>query len=231
MNRVFGSVPGPRTAYGCKKISAMHATHLTGEPLADGIEPSRERVEAVFRVLAAALHAFDRYTAEHSCESSLLAGQVAARLGVGAEQAELIAQVAAVHDIGKVGIPSAILHKPGPLTEEEFALVRQHPVIGEQILLRVPELADVARAVRHEHERWDGRGYPDGLGGTAIPLASRVVLACDSWNAMTSDRPYRPAMMTQAAAAELERCSGTQFDPQVVRALLEVLLDTGRAGA
>ena len=97
--------------------------------------------------------------------------------------------------------------------------MREHPVIGERILATVPGLEAVARAVRHEHERWDGDGYPDGLVGDAIPLASRIVLACDAWNALVSDRPYRKALPRDVALAELRRCAGTQFDPTVVAAL------------
>ena len=118
-----------------------------------------------------------------------------------------------LHDIGKLGIPTEILHAPRALTEEERIVMEQHPVIGERILQGIPYLEEVARAVRHEHERWDGTGYPDGLAGEAIPLASRVVFACDAWHAMTSDRPYRKALPEDVARAELAANAGTQFDP------------------
>ena len=109
--------------------------------------------------------------------------------------------------------------------------MREHPVVGERILNAVPGLAEIARAVRHEHERWDGHGYPDGLAGEAIPLASRIVLVCDAYHAMTSDRPYRRAMPRADAVAELRRCAGTQFDPAVVWALIEVLHNERRPAA
>src|SRR5262249_4002977 len=130
---------------------------------------------------------------------------------------------AVFHDIGKIAIPEAILHKQGPLTPAERATIEQHTLIGEQILAPVEFLATVRRLVRHEHERWDGTGYPDGLKAEEIPLGSRIILACDALHAMTSDRPYRKAMTCEEAIAELRRNAGTQFDPRVIEALLELV--------
>jgi HD-GYP domain-containing protein (c-di-GMP phosphodiesterase class II) len=127
---------------------------------------------------------------------------------------------AVLHDIGKVAVPDRILHKPAALNPDEWALMREHPVIGERILRAIPGMGAVARIVRHEHERFDGRGYPDGLAGRDIPIGSRIILACDAFNAMTTDRPYRAAMSRRAALDELCRCAGTQFDPQVTEALV-----------
>jgi HD-GYP domain-containing protein (c-di-GMP phosphodiesterase class II) len=135
----------------------------------------------------------------------------------------MIARVARLHDIGKLGVPREILLKPGPLDEHEQELMRAHTRIGGSILEAVPALADVAVAVRHEHERWDGSGYPDGIAGEEIPLASRIVLACDAWHAMTSRRPYRPPLAHHEAIGELEHGAGTQFDPDVVDALIGLL--------
>ena len=120
-------------------------------------------------------------------------------------------------------MPEAILSKPGPLTPEERAIMERHTIAGEQILAPVEFLAGVRALVRHEHERWDGAGYPDKLAGEAIPLGSRIILACDALHAMTSDRPYRAALTPEDAVAELRRHAGTQFDPRVVDALLGVL--------
>ncbi len=128
--------------------------------------------------------------------------------------------MALLHDIGKVGIPDAILQKQGPLDEQEWQLMRQHPVVGEHIIAGTPGLSHLAPAMRSEHEHWDGHGYPDGLIGEEIPLPSRITLACDALNAMTNDRPYRPAMTLEHAQDELLACAGTQFDPQIVDALL-----------
>ena len=115
---------------------------------------------------------------------------------------------ALLHDIGKVGIPDEILHKNGPLDAREWEIMRQHPVIGERIMRAIPGMGSIARVVRHEHERWDGGGYPDGLAGEAIPLAARIILACDAYHAMVSDRPYRKAMSHHDAMAELTSNAG-----------------------
>jgi two-component system cell cycle response regulator len=119
-----------------------------------------------------------------------------------------------------VGIPDAILQKQGPLDDEEWQLMRQHPIVGERIIAGTPGLSHLAPAMRAEHERWDGTGYPDGLAGEQIPLASRITLACDALHAMTSNRPYRPAMPLSHAREELRAGAGSQFDPNVIKALL-----------
>ncbi len=150
---------------------------------------------------------------------------VAHRMGLSEEEVADIEQAALLHDVGKIGVPDSILHKPGPLGESEKELMHEHPIIGERIVASIEGLAHLAPVIRAEHERWDGKGYPDGLSGEHIPLASRVVFTCDSFHAMTSDRPYRDAMGVRAALEELERSSGKQFDPSTVRALLDVVGD------
>jgi HD-GYP domain-containing protein (c-di-GMP phosphodiesterase class II) len=152
-----------------------------------------------------------------------LAVETARLLGLSQGEIERVSDGALLHDVGKVAIPNEILFKPGPLTPEEWAVMREHPVIGERILRRTPELAAIAPMVRHEHERWDGGGYPDGLAGEAIPMGSRIILACDAYNAMITARPYRAPMSTADAMEELRRSAGTQFDPRVLDALLRVL--------
>ncbi|HMS61288.1 MAG TPA: diguanylate cyclase [Solirubrobacteraceae bacterium] len=185
-----------------------------------------QSVRSVVQALAATLQARDGYTGEHADAVHDLSVAVGDRLGLrGQEMAELAA-VALLHDVGKIGIPDSLLHKQGPLDPADWVVMREHPVIGERILATVPGLESVARAVRHEHERWDGDGYPDGLVGDAIPLASRIVLACDAWHALGSDRPYRKALPRDVALAELRRCAGTQFDPTVAAALIDVLEST-----
>jgi diguanylate cyclase (GGDEF)-like protein/putative nucleotidyltransferase with HDIG domain len=178
--------------------------------------PQRDAIEA----LALALLERDRYTGEHSEAVIDMSGAVARNLGLNAPEVERIRSAALLHDIGKVAIPDEILHKPGPLTTEEWRLMREHPVIGERILRVLPGLGSVARIVRHEHERWDGGGYPDGLAGEAIPLGSRIIIAADTYHAITSDRPYRAAKSHSEAVEELTRCAGTQFDPRVTEVLI-----------
>jgi PAS domain S-box-containing protein len=172
------------------------------------------------RTLLAALQARDFYTSSHSKKVVELASAVAKRLGLDHAAARDVEQVALLHDIGKVGIPDAILQKQGPLDDQEWQLMRQHPIVGEHIIAGTPGLSRLAPAIRAEHERWDGDGYPDGLAGEQIPIASRITLACDALNAMTSDRPYRAAMTLKRAEHELQSCGGTQFDPQIIQALL-----------
>jgi HD-GYP domain-containing protein (c-di-GMP phosphodiesterase class II) len=140
-----------------------------------------------------------------------------------ADHVDRIAHAALLHDVGKLATPNDILHKDGPLTAEEWKVMVEHPVVGERILMRTPELVAIAPLVRHEHEHWDGSGYPDGLAGHKIPLGSRIILACDAYNAMITSRPYRAAMAHEEAIDQLRRGSGRQFDPEVVEALLDLL--------
>jgi two-component system, cell cycle response regulator len=162
------------------------------------------------------LHAHLRGTAE-------LAAAVGRELGMGPEALDEVARAAELHDVGKMAIPDAILEKTGPLDDAEWSFMRRHTLIGERILLAAPALRAAARLVRASHERWDGRGYPDGLAGEDIPLGARVVAACDAYHAMTTERPHRPRRSNSEALAELYRCAGTQFDPMVVDAFSRVL--------
>jgi diguanylate cyclase (GGDEF)-like protein len=152
-----------------------------------------------------------------------LAVRVARRLGVPDEELDIVGRAAQLHCVGKVGIPDTILNKPGPLTREEWEYMRQHTIVGERLLSASPPLRPVAVLVRARHERWDGRGYPDRLAGEAIPLGSRIVAVCDAYGAMTSERPYRPALSHEDACRELHASAGSQFDPTVVQACLDEL--------
>jgi HD-GYP domain-containing protein (c-di-GMP phosphodiesterase class II) len=175
-------------------------------------------------VLLEALEARDPGTARHTRGVLDLAERVAIRMGISDEGVAEVGQVAGLHDIGKLTTPDCILHKSGPLDEGELIVMRAHTVLGGELLSRIPSLAHLERAVRASHERWDGTGYPDRLAGAMIPLASRIVFVCDAYDAMTSVRPYRTAILGQdAAAAEIRRCSGTQFCPRSADALVAVL--------
>jgi diguanylate cyclase (GGDEF)-like protein/putative nucleotidyltransferase with HDIG domain len=181
--------------------------------------------------LAEALLERDRYTGEHSERVAELAAQVASALGLDEREVERVRGAALLHDIGKVGIPDDILRKGSDLTEPEWRTMREHPVIGERIVRSIPGLGPVARIVRHEHERWDGTGYPDGLSGEEIPIGARIILACDAYHAMTSDRPYRPARSHPEAVRELADGAGTQFDPQITELLIGQLWATRQLAA
>ena len=177
--------------------------------------------------LAAALEAKDDYTADHARSIADLAVAVGRELDLDEQHLRDLRYGAVFHDIGKIAIPDAILNKPAPLTREERKVIETHPIAGEQILAPVPFLSRVRRIVRHDHERWDGTGYPDGLRGPQIPIGARIVFVVDSFHAMVSDRPYRKGMPEEAAREELRTHSGTQFDPTVVDAFLRVLDSVG----
>jgi putative nucleotidyltransferase with HDIG domain len=175
-------------------------------------------------VLCTVLDAHDGDTCRHSEAVVGLSVQVARQLGLAEDSVEEVRQVALLHDIGKIGIPEAILDKPGRLDNAEWAVMRMHPDIGAGIVASIDSLAHLAPAVRAVHERFDGGGYPEGLSGREIPLASRITFVCDAYHAMTSARPYRPTPLSaNAAAAELHDNAGLQFDPDIVAALLRVL--------
>jgi diguanylate cyclase (GGDEF)-like protein len=183
--------------------------------------------EQAHEVLMHILRAKRNGLPDHSTVVARLAVAVGLRLGMNAERIDELARAAELHDIGKVGIPDAILEKPGSLDTEEWEFIRQHTILGERILNAAPALRPVATIVRSTHERWDGAGYPDGLHGGAIPLAARIIAACDAYDAIVTTRCYRPARTSDEAQDELRRESGHQFDPEVVTALLAVLERSG----
>ena len=159
----------------------------------------------------------------HVAEVASLAAACAERLGLPADDVATVARAAELHDLGKVAIPSAILTKNGPLSDEEWVFMRRHSIIGERILAGFPALQRVATMVRSSHERWDGAGYPDGLAGEAIAIGARIIFVADAFCAMTETRPYAAARTVESARQELQRCSGAQFDPTVVTAFLGAL--------
>ncbi len=183
-------------------------------------------------VLLAALRERQPALAEQAVDVAELALAVAEELGMEAEQRDETLRAAQLHGIGKMAIPDAILNKPGPLDDSEWKFVRQHTLIGERIISSSAALVPVARLVRSSGERWDGSGYPDGLRAEEIPLGARVVAVCEAYAAMISERPYSVAMRPPRAREELERGTGSQFDPGVVAAFQRVAtrgVPTGRA--
>jgi putative nucleotidyltransferase with HDIG domain len=181
-------------------------------------ERENEQLAAAI-LLAETLDLRDVGTARHSSTAGRYAQRIARELGLTAERVERIRVAGVLHDIGKLGIADAILQKPGPLSDAEWTEIRRHPELGARILDHA-NLRDIATWVRGHHERVAGAGYPDGLAGEAIALESRILAVADAYEAMTADRPYRRGMSPAEARAELERCAGTQFDPDVVAAFL-----------
>jgi putative two-component system response regulator len=163
------------------------------------------------------------YTHRHSQKVTRYAVEIARELGLSQEEVEQVKQSGLIHDIGKVGISDAILNKPGHLSEDEFHEIRKHPALGIKVLKHLRLLQPEMAIIAHHHERWDGKGYPDGLKGSKIPRASRILAVADAFDAMLSNRPYRTSQTLEYARSELEHCSGTQFDPEVVEAFLSVL--------
>jgi HD-GYP domain-containing protein (c-di-GMP phosphodiesterase class II) len=173
--------------------------------------------------LANALEANDEYTSTHARWITDLSLKVGRALGLDEECLKKLELGALLHDIGKIGIPDEILTKPGRLTADERAVMETHPELGERIIAPIDRLQSVRAIVRHCHERWDGRGYPDSVCGDEIPLESRIIFVCDAYHAMTTDRPYRKRLSHPEAVRRLREAAGTQFDPDVVEVALTVL--------
>jgi putative nucleotidyltransferase with HDIG domain len=201
-------------------VTPDRSAHIADPPLRPG------SARGTAKLLADIVEADHAYTAMHSRHVVDLALRTSARLGLGAEVRHRVELGALLHDVGKLAVPAAILEKPGLLNVVEWAIMRQHTIVGARMLAAGgPELAEIAPIVRASHERWDGKGYPDGLAGEDIPIESRIVAVCDAYSAMTTDRPYRSAMPRAMAVAELRDCAGSQFDGRVVWALLSTLAD------
>jgi HD-GYP domain-containing protein (c-di-GMP phosphodiesterase class II) len=171
-------------------------------------------------LLTRTLNARDPDGAGHALRVTALALRLAEAVGAGPERVEAIRAGGPLHDIGKLALDPAILRKPGLLDRGELEEIRTHPVVGTRMLEGIRSLRGALACVLYHHERWDGAGYPHSLGGAEIPLEARILAVADAYDAMTSDRPYRPAMTRDEAVVEVERCSGTQFDPELARAFL-----------
>jgi two-component system cell cycle response regulator len=203
--------------------SANDPTILSVEPdfEINHIEYIQQEVEA----LAMQVSERDSYSEEQSNAVSDMAEEIALAMGMTEAEAHVVGLVGQLHDIGKITVPDAILQKPAPLDEEEWKVMRQHPVVGADVVSRMSTLRMIGPAIRAHHERWDGKGYPDGLAGEDIPLSARIVAVADAFGAMTSDRPYRKARAIDWALEELHRHAGSQFDPKVVDATEQIVRD------
>ncbi|HEX5164317.1 MAG TPA: HD-GYP domain-containing protein [Thermomicrobiales bacterium] len=178
--------------------------------------------------MADAIDQRDPYTADHSRRVAELAVKIAEVHGVNERDIERLRIAARMHDIGKIGIGNDLLHKPGKLTDDEWEILRAHPVIGEQLLKPYRQFRHETRLVRHHHERWDGKGYPDRVRGQAIPLGARIIAVADTFDAMTTSRPYRPALSRQYAIDEIRNGALSQFDPQIVASFLQVMEESSK---
>jgi HD-GYP domain-containing protein (c-di-GMP phosphodiesterase class II) len=206
-------------------------SHERAAAISNSLELSRT-YRGTALLLGDVVEADDAYTGTHSRAVVDLSLAVAGRLSVSAEERRLTELVALLHDVGKIRIPKEIIQKPGALTVGEREIVERHTLEGEALLSTVGGvLADVGTLVRSCHERWDGHGYPDGLAADEIPLVARIVCCADAFDAMTTDRPYRRALPIAEAVAELHRCSGSQFDPSVVDAVIDEIVESGRIRA
>jgi putative nucleotidyltransferase with HDIG domain len=219
-------------------IPALAAQRLFGlyqeqRRLAEDLAVANVRLEranlSFATALVATLDARDRYTAGHSAAVAIYGRDIAGRLGLSQDEQQLAHLCGLVHDIGKIGLPPGLLEKPGALTLAERRQMERHSEIGERILAKVEDYAEIATIVRHHHERWDGQGYPDGIAELDIPLISRIIAVADAYNAMTSDRPYRDAMPSRVARMRLAQGVESQFDTTVVAAFEAILAGADEA--
>jgi putative nucleotidyltransferase with HDIG domain len=180
------------------------------------ISPDQQQLIGAFRTLLSTVAVKDKYTLGHSERVASYAEAIGEAMGLDPKKISILRYAGILHDIGKIEIPGSILNKTNPLTEEEFRLIRQHPVYGENILEPLEDMGDLREIVRHHHERYDGKGYPDGLSGRSISIEARILCVVDSFDAMLSDRPYAKRKTLEEACNELNRCAGSQFDPQIV---------------
>ena len=222
---VWTAIPGGFLAIYCAMVVAVQRTSRVMMAQQKNLRVAHL---GTFHALARAVDARDSETGDHSSRVASYAVAMGRRLGLSIEEIAELKIAAELHDIGKIGVPDAILMKPGPLTSEEWDLMRQHAIVGSNILQSTPLSEVVKQAVRHVHESWGGRGYPDSLHGEQIPVFARIVAVADAFEAMTSKRPYRRPFTTEQALTELRRVRGIQFDPKVVDAMVEVARDIPR---
>lgn len=197
---------------------------LVGQKLS--LEQSYAQLDLSYRntvmALSNAVDARDKYTAGHSQRVANIATAIGQFMGIDSISSQRLELAALLHDIGKIGIPDEILHKPSKLSEHDFETIKRHPLIGFNILKDINFLDSVLPIILHHHERYDGHGYPIGIKGEAIPFESRIIAVADSYDAMTSDRPYRKGLISDVALKEIQRCAGTQFDPIIVEAFMKI---------
>lgn len=206
---------------------AMKALENMNRDLTEANQSINRLNGELFQALAKVFDMRDPYVGGHAAQVAVYAVAIAMEMGLPAERIEVIRQSAYLHDIGKLAIPEAILHKPGKLTDVEYEFIKKHTDIGADLLASTEGLSHLVSFVRHHHERWDGNGYPGRLAGEEIPLESRILNLCDAVESMASDRPYHRAMSIREIMDEVQRCSGLQFDPKVVEVFCKLIQDRG----
>jgi HD-GYP domain-containing protein (c-di-GMP phosphodiesterase class II) len=208
-------------------VGDMLAATFDGDPMTHITQGYPDALKTLVR----AVEVKDSYTHGHSERTAVVAVQLGLRLGLDESALRALARGAYLHDVGKIAVPDQILNKPGALTPEERTVIETHPVVGYELVAPQAELNEALPVVLHHHERWDGGGYPHGLRGTAIPLVARVAAVADVWDALTSDRAYRPGIAPQDALAHIVAGKGSHFDKRVVEALEQLAADWGYRAA
>jgi putative nucleotidyltransferase with HDIG domain len=217
----YGIALMPSEAQHCEAALLLADGRMYDQKSAGRIPPSRQSADVLLQLISER----SSELGHHTSQVATLAELTARRLGLGPDERLRIRLAAELHDVGKAAIPDAIVNKPGALDDHEWSFIRRHTIIGERIVSAAPSLAHAADLVRWHHERYDGNGYPDALGGNEIPLGARIIAVSDAFDAMLSERPYSAAVSADEAIAELRRCAGTQFDPAVVHAFVAALRD------
>ena len=210
-----------------KRVRNIIELNRLHERMADEIRAKTEKLSHAYlqivQALAASVDAKDRYTHGHSSRVAKYAREIAMRAGFSDREQDGIYMMGLLHDVGKIGIPDAIINKTSRLTDEEFAQIKTHPAVGAEILAKITDLPELKTGARWHHERYDGRGYPDGLAGEAIPEVARIIAVADTYDAMTSNRSYRGQLPQAQVRAEIERCRGSQFDPRFADIMLAMI--------
>ncbi len=227
-------VLGPLMMLRLSQKEYLDRTTESVKQLRSSLDELRKRSEEISRLNDTLLHSLSRvidardpYTLDHSQNVSRYAASIAQRMGMPIERVELVRKAALLHDIGKLGIPEAILWKVGELSPREYEQLKRHPKMGSVIIGDIPALRSIIPAVLHHHERFDGKGYPNGLAGEAIPLEARILSVADASDAMSSNRPYRKKYERHEVLEELRKNAGTQFDPTIVKVFLSILAAEG----
>ena len=210
-----------------KRVQNIIELNRLHRDMANEISAKTEKLSRAYiqivEALAASVDAKDKYTHGHSSRVAAYSREISRRAGFSAEEQDRIYMMGLLHDVGKIGISDAIINKPGRLTDEEFAAIKTHPAVGAEILKKITDLPELVTGAKWHHERYDGGGYPDGIAGESIPETARIIAVADTYDAMTSNRSYRGYLPQDHVRSEIERCRGTQLDPQFADIMLQMM--------